>query len=465
MSLASSSLFPSAPVRRHGPPRRLAPWRLVMVLALPLAGCGKQGPPLAPFLRIPAAVADLAARRLGDTVELQFTIPTTNADGSRPVNIDRVEVYGYTGPPVDDERMLKLATLVAKVEVKAPAEPGEPETTEAEEGQLEPESETPPFGPELVQGSIAVVTDTLTPEALTPVTVPGRKKPKPIQEPELPVAPPLLGPGGEVPTRMYFTVGVSRKGKKGPLSTTRLVVPLVDAPPAPSSATISYTAEAVTVAWTAPTGGRQPVQEPASGEVLPGRPIGPPAPARGYHVYDVSPLKPDSTPAAGAAPVPPTPPGTPPVPPGRLTTTPLTATEFEDTRITWGSERCYAVRTVETVDTVSIESTTQPPACVTLVDTFPPAAPKGLAAVATEGAISLIWEPGTDKDLAGYLVLRAEAPGATLQPITPAEIRETTYRDAGVKGGVHYVYAVIAVDSAKPPNRSAESNKVEETAR
>jgi hypothetical protein len=30
---------------------------------------------------------------------------------------------------------------------------------------------------------------------------------------------------------------------------------------------------------------------------------------------------------------------------------------------------------------------------------------------------------------------------------------------------VRYVYAVVAVDGATPPNRSAMSNKVEETAR
>ena len=38
----------------------------------------------------------------------------------------------------------------------------------------------------------------------------------------------------------------------------------------------------------------------------------------------------------------------------------------------------------------------------------------------------------------------------------------TTYRDETVKPGVRYIYAVVAVDKAG--NRSAESNRVEETA-
>ena len=50
------------------------------------------------------------------------------------------------------------------------------------------------------------------------------------------------------------------------------------------------------------------------------------------------------------------------------------------------------------------------PQCVTPRDQFPPAAPQGLAVVPTAGQISLIWDANTEKDLAGYLVLRGEGP-------------------------------------------------------
>jgi hypothetical protein len=61
--------------------------------------------------------------------------------------------------------------------------------------------------------------------------------------------------------------------------------------------------------------------------------------------------------------------------------------------------------------------------------------------------------------------LRGEAGSATLRPLTKTPIKETTFRDDSAKPGVRYVYAVTAIDNAKPPNVSAESNRVEETAR
>ena len=108
----------------------------------------------------------------------------------------------------------------------------------------------------------------------------------------------------------------------------------------------------------------------------------------------------------------------------------------------------------------SIESIASPVVCVTLADKFSPSAPAGLLAVPSEGGISLIWTPNTDKDWAGYIVLRAAAPSETFTPITPAPIQESTFRDA-VQPGVRYVYAVQAVDKAG--NRSAPSNRTEPT--
>jgi len=49
--------------------------------------------------------------------------------------------------------------------------------------------------------------------------------------------------------------------------------------------------------------------------------------------------------------------------------------------------------------------------------------------------------------------------------LTPEPIKETRYQDRTARPGVTYVYAIVAVDRATPPNRSAESNRVQETAR
>ena len=89
-------------------------------------------------------------------------------------------------------------------------------------------------------------------------------------------------------------------------------------------------------------------------------------------------------------------------------------------------------------------SDASPPICVTPVDVFPPAAPAGLAAVPSEGGISLIWEPNAELDLGGYLVLRREAGDATLRQLTDRPIAEARYRDTDVKAGTRYIYSVAA---------------------
>ena len=158
-------------------------------------------------------------------------------------------------------------------------------------------------------------------------------------------------------------------------------------------------------------------------------------------------------------------PGEVPPLPRRLTLTPLATTSWRDERLEYGTERCYVIRTVESTGPAAVESPPSAPTCVSPKDTFPPAAPASLAAVASEGAVSLIWEANTEADIAGYIVLRGEAPGETLAPLTPSPIKETTFRDTTAKAGVRYVYAVVAVDTATPQNVSPQSNRVEETAR
>jgi fibronectin type 3 domain-containing protein len=146
----------------------------------------------------------------------------------------------------------------------------------------------------------------------------------------------------------------------------------------------------------------------------------------------------------------------------QLTSSPTSETQYTDARMTWGATRCYAVRSVETVDRLAVESEATPPACVTLVDTFPPAAPKELQAVATEGVINLIWDANTEADLDGYILLRGAAPGGELAPIRPELIRETAFQDR-VPAGVRYIYALEAVDKAG--NASPPSERIEEAAR
>jgi hypothetical protein len=219
-------------------------------------------------------------------------------------------------------------------------------------------------------------------------------------------------------------------------------------PSAPSAPAIGYDEARLVLEWADPAGARRPVQAAAAAGELAATPVVAAPPPHTYNVYAVAAAAPEKGPT----------PATP------LNASPLDVPRFEIVGVKFGLEQCFTVRTVETHEAAVVESAPSPAACVTPRDTFAPAAPRNLAAVGAEGAINLIWEASGGADLAGYLVLRAEA-GAALQVITPAPIRETTFRDTDVKAGTRYVYAVVALDTAVPPNRSVESNRIEETAR
>ncbi|MGB0065085.1 MAG: fibronectin type III domain-containing protein [Terracidiphilus sp.] len=108
-----------------------------------------------------------------------------------------------------------------------------------------------------------------------------------------------------------------------------------------------------------------------------------------------------------------------------------------------------------------------PPVRIAAVNVFPPAVPKGLAAVATEGeagagpAIDLNWQPNTEADLAGYCVYRRAAESDWQRISPPQPIVAPGYRDANVEPGHTYVYAVSAVD--QQGHESARSAEAEET--
>ncbi len=419
----------------------------LLAAALLPAACGKKGPPQEPLRPVPASVTQLTARRIGGEVHLQFTLPTTNTDNRGPADLHHVEVYGFTGNPVDElgrpldvRRLRQEAALLATLEVKPPPR----------EGQEAPSERAPDDLPD--QGSKVTVVDTLTPEAFVPIDLTkGRKKEEAAPgEPARSRPGPLVGPPTmQEPTRLYLVMGISSHRLPGGVG--RVSVPLSDPPDAPPLTNACYSENQICVEWSPPARARRRVQESATGEQLSARAIFMRmlAPTL-YNVYEVTrseegTINPVVTP---------------------VNSSPLAAPPLQVKFEKFGAERCFVVTSVDPVDTnLQVESAISAPACVMLKDVFPPAAPRGLAAVGTEGAISLIWEANTEADLGGYLVLRGEAPGEKLQPLMDAPIRDTTYRDTTVRPGVRYVYAVVAVDKAEPPNVSAPSATVEESAR
>jgi hypothetical protein len=66
---------------------------VVLLLPLPLAACGKRGPPVAPERKLPAAVQDLQGAVEGGTIRLNWTLPRIRLDRSAVKEIRRTEVY------------------------------------------------------------------------------------------------------------------------------------------------------------------------------------------------------------------------------------------------------------------------------------------------------------------------------------------------------------------------------------
>jgi predicted small lipoprotein YifL len=449
-----------------------------------LAGCGKKGPPLAPLHLVPAAPIELTARRSGEDVELRFSLPTANVNGPGAIDLVRVEIYAITVAPgvtPPNRDLLTTARVVGTIEVRpAPVEGEAPSPTDKRPGpgervtfvdELTPEKLKPVV---LVQKPVAGALKPLAagqkpvaagetpgvagqkPEAgaQAPGAAPqkpeaggqkpeagGQKpeaagqKPEVGQKPEAGVtkpdpevaateaAPPPVPTGiATLPTRIYAIRGLSRSRRPGAAS-ARVIVPLLASVAAPSAVAAKMpTEKAVVVEWTslAPEPGMPPLS---------------------FNIYRRE--------ATGAP----------------INSSPVGDATFEIGNVEYGKEQCFVVRTVQTFASVTLESDSSTPACVTPLDTFPPAPPKGLRAVAEDTAISLVWDQSSEADLGGYLVLRGEAPGGTLLPLTKQPIKDANYRDATVKPGVRYVYAVVAVDTATPMNSSAPSTREEVTAR
>jgi hypothetical protein len=465
----------------------------VIVLALAVAAsCGKKGPPLPPLRPVPGPVTSVTARRVGGRVEIHFTIPATNTDRTSPAAVARVEVYARSVPaesprPVKEQLVLR-DNLVGTIDVKPP-ETDQDKTTDAK-----PDAPPPPPDHRPGTGEAAVFTETMptaTPTPLPPLkgkaaqaaaaaaaaakassgsaqagAVPGRPPeagasaaPANAATPTTPTTPTTTTPNtpttptgaagaalaaaGAVgaamaasattgaaataapakplpPTRYYWIQAISPHGQIGAPSDL-IAVPLVHPPAAPFEPKITYDEKTLTVTW----------QPGAEGEA--------------FRVYDV-----DSSGKEKS--------GRP------LGDAPLKTPQFQ-APVAFDVERCLAIRAVDLTGVVAVESDPTPPQCTTPKDTFPPPAPTNLNGLPDAGTVGLRWDPVTASDLAGYLVLRGEGTGDTLQQLTPAPLAATTFADATVRPGVTYVYVVVAVDKSTPPNVSPHSNSYSVTIR
>jgi hypothetical protein len=142
-----------------------------------------------------------------------------------------------------------------------------------------------------------------------------------------------------------------------------------------------------------------------------------------------------------------------------------------DKTIHFGETYEYRAQRVERVDVegqpVELAGPLSEPVRVVAIDTFPPAVPTGLAAVASApdsasgASIDLSWLPVTEADLAGYAVYRRESDGPwqRISPLQP--VIGPGFHDPDVHAGHSYRYAITAID--RLGHESARSQEAEET--
>jgi hypothetical protein len=437
-----------------------------MLLVCASVACGKKGPPLAPFVRVPAAVATIAPQRVGNDVYVSFTVPDANVDGQKPADIGAVDVYAVTAdrPPATEEQRA-MATLIATL----PVRPILPDIPISDNASAPPPL---PLPPGVDRGAAVAILEPLTPEARVPVELPVEEVPEiepASEEPQERIGPLVAPPPTQLPRRHYFVVAKSPRGRES-LPSAVASVPLEAGSAAPGPPVVTHTATDMTIAWPPSPDARTstfllpPTLKPVAGANATPPTVPPPllplvvkslgfsTEATTYHVYDATPVTTAPDPYATALPKP-------------ITPAPIAGTEYVIKGVAFNAERCFEVRPIDNVFGSVVIGPASPRTCVTPLDTFPPIAPKNLAAIAGSGVINLIWDANTEGDLAGYIVLRGEAPGDTLQALTPEPVTVTSYRDESVTAGSRYVYVVVAVDRATPQNVSPQSNRAEETAR
>lgn len=136
----------------------------------------------------------------------------------------------------------------------------------------------------------------------------------------------------------------------------------------------------------------------------------------------------------------------------------------------FGESYSYTAQRVARVEenrrTLELGGPVSQPIRVEVIDRFPPAVPRDLAAVAAaeDKSIDLSWTPDTDADLAGYIIYRHDADKdagswerlSGPQPVVPAAWRDTT-----ATPGHAYRYRVTAIDQTG--HESTPSDEAQET--
>lgn len=152
----------------------------------------------------------------------------------------------------------------------------------------------------------------------------------------------------------------------------------------------------------------------------------PAAPVEGYHVY----RREATVPSYGA-------------PLARLG---AEAVGHLDTTATYGQRYIYTVCSLAARQP-PIESAPAGEREIDYEDRFAPAPPPAVRALASPNEARLLWEPSPDRDVAGYVVFRAD-PGQEWRRVNAEPVTGQELVDTGLGSGLTFRYRVAAIDHA-----------------
>jgi len=135
---------------------------------------------------------------------------------------------------------------------------------------------------------------------------------------------------------------------------------------------------------------------------------------------------------------------------------PITGTEYRDQNVTTDSQYRYEIRVALAPDRPFREGPPSLAKTILAADRFAPTAPDGLVVVKEGDGIRLFWNPGTERDLAGYHLYRRIDDGDWIR-LNDAALSTPSFLDRDLTTGRVRDYRATAIDSSTPPNESSPS--------
>ncbi|MEO7794181.1 MAG: fibronectin type III domain-containing protein [Thermoanaerobaculia bacterium] len=361
----------------------------LVLLALPLVGCGKKGDPMPAPRTIPAAATDLKVRQRGLEVVAEFGYPKATVAGLPLQGLDQVTLYVLERPV----SATVAATPVAPTPQAAPA----PSTGAAPTAAVSPPA-TPATALVMPDPREFVV-------AAKPfLALSGAELASAISGDRITLRFRLLEPlAVDLPARIFSVRTHAAGGELSDWSNLAGLLPRAPASPPANFLAVSAK-NGVLLSW-----------NPAT---TPG--------IAGYNLY-----RRDAARTSYGEPV---------------ATLDATAATAIDEGVTYGRRYIYALTAIGTRQPLA-ESALSSELEIDYQDRFAPAPPAELSALGSVGEVRLVWPASSEADVAGYVVERAD-PDADFHRVNVEPVAALEFTDRGLASGFTFRFRVAAIDKS-----------------